>query len=99
MQKINYNKVVDTIINDETNIIKKATQYISPKLIIRAVRRTSKTYKPRKGENVQISLTIGRPNYAEREFIKLCTKAKEKFPVRNIQFKFFGSKKNKLKKK
>jgi len=38
-------------------------------------------------------LTIGRPNYAEREFIKLCKKAGEPFPVKKMQLKFYPKKK------
>ena len=84
---MNYNKVVDSIINNDAVI--KATEYRSPKLIIRAVRKTFKVHKrrTRKGQNVEIILTIGKPNYAEREFIKLCNKAKEPFPVKRVQLK------------
>ena len=46
----------------------KATKYISEKLIIRAVRRTFKG-KVTRG-NIEISFTQGKPNFAEREFIK-----------------------------
>lgn len=72
---------------------KKATKYISSKEIIRVVR---KTYKNKNGKKhfdnhgrgkVELTVTIGKPNYAEREFIKLCQKAKEPFPVKKIQFK------------
>ena len=85
---INYNKVVDSIINN--NQVKKATEYISPKLIVRAVRTTYRAYKvgTRKGDNIEINLTIGKPNYVEREFIELCQKSGEPFPVKKVQLKF-----------
>jgi len=62
---------------------RKATKYFSDKLIVRAVRRTYGG-KITKG-NAEITLTIGKPNYKEREFIKLAKKAGEKFPIKNIQ--------------
>lgn len=84
-----YQKVIETLINQNAY---KATYYISPKEIIRAVRKRYKFGKnkktlPRKDHNIEIMLTIGRPNYTEREFIKLCQKAKEPFPVKKIQIK------------
>ncbi len=93
----NYNKVIDAIINNSVDTVIKATEYVSPKLIFRAVRTMYGKSKPRKGDNVQITLTIGRPNYVEREFIKLCQKANEPFPVKRVQLKLYTPKKNKLK--
>lgn len=91
---LNYNKVIDALINGRDVI--KATEYISPKLIIRAVRKTYGKRLPRKTDNTEIILTIGRPNYAEREFIKLCQRANEPFPVKNVQLKLHNPKKSKL---
>lgn len=68
----------------------KATKFVSPKLVVRATR--TKTSFGR-GRNVEITLTIGKPNWAEREFIKLCKKAKEPFPVKRIQLKLIPKKK------
>lgn len=94
-----FKKVIEALIND--NQVLRATKYISPKQIIRAVRKTFRVHnrKPRKGENVEIILTIGRPNYLEKEFIKLCQKANEPFPVKMIQLKLNNSKPKKLKRK
>ncbi len=95
---INYNKVIDAIITNEVDKVVKATEYISPKLIVRAVHKGVKHF--RKTDNMEIILTIGKPNYAEREFIKLCQKANEPFPIKKIQLKMFNpKKKNVLKKK
>jgi hypothetical protein len=40
------------------------------------------------GHMFDISFTIGKPNYAERAFIKKCQRAGERFPVRRIQLQF-----------
>lgn len=66
--------------------IKSATKYLEPKLVVRASRRLFKG-KIVKG-NVEIVLTIGRPNYEERDFIKDCQKAKEPFPIKGVMLKF-----------
>ena len=63
----------------------RATKYISPKEIIRAT-RSRYNGKFVKG-NIEIVLTIGRPNWLERQFIKDLIKAKESFPVKKIQLK------------
>lgn len=81
--------------------IVRATKYVSPKLIIRAVRRTFKAFdrKPRKDMNMEVIMTIGKPNYIEREFIKVCQKAGEPFPVKKVQLKVWNPKKKNLKKR
>jgi len=77
------------------NKVVKATKYISPKLIVRAVRK--QFHKRIQKGNIEIYLTIGKPNWAEREFVKLCQKAKEPFPLKNIQLKLYNPIKKKLK--
>lgn len=63
----------------------KATKFIGPTQVIKATRHG----KARKGERTtQMVVTVGRPNYAEREFISRCRKAGEPFPVKKIQLKF-----------
>lgn len=84
-------KITRKSISDLTEIILeggaiRATKYFSDKLIVRAVRRTYGG-KIVKG-NTEIVLTIGRPNYAEREFIKKCKNAGEIFPVKKVQIKW-----------
>jgi hypothetical protein len=85
----NYQKVIETLLYNNAY---KATYYVSTKEIIRVVRKRYKFGKkkkslPRKDHNIEMILTIGRPNYTEREFIKLCQKAKEPFPIKKIQIK------------
>lgn len=66
--------------------IYKAEKYLSPKLVVRATRR----HKPSKRDRqTELVVTIGAPNYLERQFIKDCNHAGEKFPVRKIQLKFW----------
>lgn len=79
----------------------KATKYVSKNQIVRAVLKTYKfnNHKPSKIGNVEVTLTIGRPNYLEREFIKSRQKSKERFPIEQIQLKFYNPKPNKLSRK
>lgn len=76
-------EVVRTVINAKAH---KATKYLSDREIVRATRRLVRGKIPN-SKNIELILTIGRPNYAERKFIKLCKKASEPFPVRKVQVK------------
>jgi hypothetical protein len=86
-----YDREVESVVSAVTvGGAYRATKYVSPKLIVRATRRYGKHRKPNLGTvnrscELDIVLTIGRPNYAERQFIKACRKAKEPFPVRKVQ--------------
>ncbi len=92
-----YNQVIEAITNSSVPVI-KATKYISPKEIIRATRKLWGK-KIVKGQNIEITLTIGKPNYAEREMIKLCQKAGETFPIKMVVCKLYNAKKKVLKPK
>ncbi len=88
MQKIaqkDINVVIEALLRTESY---KAEKYITDKLVIRATRRTYKR-KIRASENIEILLVIGKPNFEQREFIKDCKKAKEKFPIKGIILKDF----------
>lgn len=71
--------------------VHKAAKYLDTNLVVRATRPV---FGPRgkkrvlKGGNFQVVLTIGKPNYEERKFIKACKKAKESFPIKKVQLKF-----------
>jgi hypothetical protein len=65
--------------------LKRATKYLDVDLVVRGVKRG----RPRHNENFDIVLKIGRPNYAETKFIKLCLKAHEVIPVGKVQWKFY----------
>lgn len=78
-------KVISAIL--KTDVI-KSTKYINPKFTIKAKRKlyNGKIYK--RG-NLEIHLTIGKPNYQERKFIKDCIKANKLFPIKKIQLKYY----------
>ena len=65
-----------------------ATRYVSDREVIRATRVCFGGKLPRKGANLEVVLSHGRPNYAEREFIRKCKLAGEPFPVKKVQLKF-----------
>lgn len=91
-----YNDVFKAIL--AVNVI-QATKYISPKLILRLTKTRVGKKMPHFNDNISCTLTIGRPNFLEREFIKLCKEAGEPFPVKRVQLKLYNPKKLKLKKK
>ena len=62
----------------------KATKYISPTRVVKATRRFGKQKRAR---TMEIIVTMGAPNYAERKFIKLFEKANCKFPIRKVQMR------------
>jgi hypothetical protein len=80
-----YAKLADALLASEAH---KATKYLSDKHVINATRilYAGKILPDRC--RINILFTDGRPNYTERQFIKLCKKAGEPFPIRNIQLKF-----------
>lgn len=95
MNKINFNEVIEAIIGGEGVV--KATKYLNPKLVVRATRTLYGKRLPAKNQNIEITLTIGRPNYVEREFVKACLKAGEPFPVKRTIIKFYNSKRSAMK--
>lgn len=63
---------------------RRATKYIAPNLVVKATRR----HRPnRRARTVEMVVTVGRPNYAEREFIKQAAKAGEPFPIKRMLLK------------
>lgn len=70
----------------------KATKFLSKKQIVRASIKTFNR-KISKVGNVEIILTLGHPNFAERKFLKLCKKAGEPIPVKKVQLKYLPKKK------
>ena len=62
----------------------KATKYVSPRFTVKATRR----HKLDKRDRIQeFVVTLGAPNFLERNFIKTLEKAGEPFPVRKIQLR------------
>lgn len=77
-------EVVDALLVNKARI---ATKFITPKLVVRATRRRERGKLPTRG-NFDLSVTIGRPNFSERQFIRACKKAGEPFPVKKVQLRF-----------
>lgn len=69
-----------------------AVKIMSPTQVTRAT-RVLYDGKITKGDT-KIVLTLGGPNYLEREFIAKCKKAGEPFPVKKIQVRKLPVKRN-----
>ena len=66
--------------------VRQAVAYVAPDFVVKATRQR----KPdRRTRSETILLTIGRPAYLERRFIRACLKAGEPFPVKKVQIKFY----------
>lgn len=77
-----FNKLVEAILD---NGAKKATKFLSDKYVIKATRQG---VADKRDSRVTILLTLGAPNFEERDFIKKCNKVGEPFPIKKIQLKF-----------
>lgn len=78
-------RVLEALIENKAH---KATAYLSDKFVINM---TCKLYNGKlllNKNHDEIILTLGRPNYEQREFIKQCKKVGESFPVKKIQLRF-----------
>jgi hypothetical protein len=65
---------------------RKAFIVLSPDMVVTAARR----YKVRRNErSTTVVLTIGKPNYAVRQFIHACKRAGEPLPIRKIQLEWY----------
>lgn len=64
--------------------IRRATAYISPVLTIKA---TAQRRQDNRDKSTTVLVTVGRPNFLERRFIKVCQKAGMAFPLSQIQWK------------
>lgn len=70
--------------------IRSAAVFIAPDHVVRA----TYMHKPfANSRSIALVVKIGKPNYAEREFIKDCLAAGEKFPIRKLQLRWFPAKK------
>lgn len=78
-------KAIGTLLN---NGAKTSTVYVSEKLVVRATRRTYRRNYRGRNKPIELSVTIGRPNYSARQFIKLAKRAGEPFPVKKVQLTF-----------
>lgn len=64
--------------------LKHATKFLTSQYTVKATHRG--TWDGRDSRN-EILVTVGRPNHAERRFIRLAKKAGEPFPIKKIQVK------------
>jgi hypothetical protein len=69
---------------------RRATAYISPTLTIKA---TAQRRQDGRDKSATALVTIGKPNFVERRFIRVCQKAGMAFPLRQIQWKDWPKKK------
>lgn len=65
-----------------------ATKYLSKYETVKAKRVCYNGKIDKRAQRVTVVVSIGRPNYDEREFIKKCQKGREPFPLKKIQLKF-----------
>ncbi len=83
MKRLNTYKLIDTLVGlVVAGPYRRATAYLSEKETAKA------TYQGKfrkRSRSRTILVTIGRPNFKERKFIKLCKKVGEPFPVAKIQ--------------
>lgn len=85
-------RVVEVLLD---GVAYKATKYLSTKLVVNATRKLyDGKIPPKNFSSIDIVLTIGKPNYDQREFIKDCLKAKEPFPIKGVILKFPPEKRN-----
>ena len=69
--------------------LKKATLYLNETTVVKATR----VYKfDGRKRTDSVCVTFGKPNYAERKFIRLCGKAGQPLPIRKLQLKWWPKK-------
>lgn len=73
--------VVSTLLFSDA---KKVTKFLSPKLRITATRSHK---RDRRNTRESFIVTIGQPNYEQRQLVKAAIAAKEPFPIRKLQIK------------
>lgn len=78
-------KVIDAVVK---NGAWKGTLYLSPKEVVRVTRKLYRGRKHWDAERPEFLVTVGRPNYLERDRVKELKQAGEAFPVRKVQFKY-----------
>jgi len=79
-----FNAVVEALLEADAA---QAVKYVSARETIQATRIR---YGGRvcRHAPIEIRITVGRPNYLARRFIKACRKAGEPFPVKRVQLRY-----------
>lgn len=70
----------------------RATKFLSPVMVVKAT-RPHRFDRRSRGQTVVV--TVGKPNYRERRFLKACRKAGEPLPVKKIQLQATPKKRTK----
>ena len=65
---------------------RKAVKFVTPTYTVKVTRQRK---LDRRDKSETFLVTTGKPNYLERKFIKLAVRAREPFPIKKIQLKFF----------
>lgn len=65
--------------------VKQASKYLSPNEVVKVTRQRR---ADRREKAITLLLTIGKPNFLGRRFVKAAKKAGEAFPVKKVQVKF-----------
>lgn len=80
-------RVTNYLVDDVS--VRRATIFLNDRMTVKATRQ-----RRHDGRDKQETflLTFGRPNFVERQFINMCKKAGEPFPVKKVQIKFWPSK-------
>ena len=65
-----------------------ATKYLGEYETVKAKRVCYHGRINHRSKRITVVVSLGEPNYLERQFIKKCQKAGEPFPVKKIQLKF-----------
>ena len=81
-------KAVTKVVAAAAPDVRKATVYLTPKLVVSACWRT-KHHTHKRSTRQEYVLKIGAPNYREVAFIAACKKAGEPFPVKKVQLQFW----------
>lgn len=79
-------KAIPEVVKHVVSGARKATKYLSPTLTVKATRQHP---VDRRNRSDTIVLSIGKPNYQERDFIRVAKLAKEKFPISKVQLKWY----------
>lgn len=80
----NVARAIQSLIEAEAH---RATIFVSPTHTVKVTRRSKRAEK-----NQEFIVTIGRPNWHERQRVKTFLKAQEPFPVKRVQLQFLPKK-------
>ena len=86
-----FTKAIESLLRTDS---RSSTVYLGSRMVVKATHQR----RPRVRDNSNTMLvTYGKPNYAEREFIKACFKAGEPLPLRKAQLKAWPKKRKEKK--